>query len=707
MTRPQRPLRLATGALLGVAMLAGCSSNDDPALPCASTTLENTVSASSWATQLAKIAKYHYKADLEQNVTTVDLLDAAGQTLDTLRVWQSFGDSKVPDGAMVAELGGLRLVTRGFDVDPRGYLVRAWLSGEGKPTLITSARFEGGLCYAKQVEGAAAPPCAGDLPIDGAPFTLPSCGIVNDLYALGDYPATLARLDYAVPAAEAKGTPAEGGFARTQTDGDLHALSVRASTGVASEETVSKWVAGTGLDAVLGSDAEVRLTTAFLDRAWWREVEQHVGFCGLTDNEPTGSTTQGLGSSGIGVTKQAMGGQCAGDQSAADWDAGDGGTTSEKANVWGDPHLVTHDGHLYDMQAAGEFVLTESTAGEPLKVHARFEPFANPKPTIPICAHVTFATAVATELDGHKVSIHARPSALYVDDKEIKTLADLPELDKGELTIDNKGVTIVWPGGERMLVARGNFLTISTTLPVSRRGQMTGLLGNYNGDGSDDYRLRSGEPLATPLSFETQYTTYADSWRLLATESLLHYGSGETTETFTNFAIPGRRATLADVPADARKEAEARCGEENISDPRVLSGCILDVVCAKEGDIAELAKASGDALPSSSGVLPGDDALAAGGDALSVAALDNAEGQKPADPTDRCQAPARRWLLAFPEKAAHTLVTDLDVDITGPGGWQDPAALPGGSVAKDSAVDSFLVHRNPDSADARPLEGWL
>ena len=66
---------------------------------------------------------------------------------------------------------------------------------------------------------------------------------------------------------------------------------------------------------------------------------------------------------------------------------------------WGDPHYVTADGLIYDMQACGEFVLVEtrdSSDPNPLTVQTRTAMYG---------PNVSVNTAVATLVDGHRVTI--------------------------------------------------------------------------------------------------------------------------------------------------------------------------------------------------------------------------------------------------------------------------------------------------------------
>ena len=70
---------------------------------------------------------------------------------------------------------------------------------------------------------------------------------------------------------------------------------------------------------------------------------------------------------------------------------------------FGDPHLVTHDGLVYDVQAAGEFLLA---ANDAVEVQARTEAVAG---------ELSAITAIATEVDGRKVTFENGEPLLRID----------------------------------------------------------------------------------------------------------------------------------------------------------------------------------------------------------------------------------------------------------------------------------------------------
>ena len=76
---------------------------------------------------------------------------------------------------------------------------------------------------------------------------------------------------------------------------------------------------------------------------------------------------------------------------------------------------------------------------------------------------------------------------------------------------------------------------MSTTLPRNApAGSVDGLLGNANGNSASDFVLPDRTILSQPLSYSDLYTTWANAWRVTQADSLLDYGPGQTTATFTD-----------------------------------------------------------------------------------------------------------------------------------------------------------------------------
>ena len=100
----------------------------------------------------------------------------------------------------------------------------------------------------------------------------------------------------------------------------------------------------------------------------------------------------------------------------------------------------------------------------------------------------------------------------------------------------------------------------------ARAGDFQGLLGSYTHSTADDFALRDGTVLTQPLSFHTLYHEYADSWRISQAESQFHYGSGQTTDTFTDQTFPPHAPTLDDFAQNLVDAARELAREHGLPD---------------------------------------------------------------------------------------------------------------------------------------------
>lgn len=198
-----------------------------------------------------------------------------------------------------------------------------------------------------------------------------------------------------------------------------------------------------------------------------------------------------------------------------------------EADVFGDPHLVSLDGLGYDFQAVGEFTLVESSDPDaPLDVQIRTAPVEGSD-------LVSVITAVAFDLgDGVNgmIDLVGTP-ALSLDGLRTEVSssgADPISAGASEIFFDGETYTIVFGTGDAITVKLfDGFINVCVFLDPSHGADrpITGLLGNANGVLSDDFSLRSGEPIpddvlfideagVPALDFDFLYGEYADSWRV-------------------------------------------------------------------------------------------------------------------------------------------------------------------------------------------------
>jgi hypothetical protein len=271
---------------------------------------------------------------------------------------------------------------------------------------------------------------------------------------------------------------------------------------------------------------------------------------------------------------------------------GETGSTCGTTN--GDPHLATFDHAYYDFQAVGEFDLVKSTAGDPLEVQTRQSPMLDSKT-------VSVNTAVAFGLGTHKVELTIKSGITLVRVDGAPT-----ELTRGDRALPGGGTLtrresdtgrpdgydVTWPDGSAAAVDQISVYgyRLLVKLAPARAGQVSGLLGNFNGDADDDLG-----GLTRPVAFEKLYPAYADRWRIK--ESLFTYGAGQSTATFTDRAFPARAVALADLDATRRAQAESICRWSGIDDAAQFNECVFDVGVTGRPEFAVSAAATEQIAP--------------------------------------------------------------------------------------------------------------
>jgi hypothetical protein len=277
---------------------------------------------------------------------------------------------------------------------------------------------------------------------------------------------------------------------------------------------------------------------------------------------------------------------------------------------WGDPHLITPDGAAYDFHATGEFWAVEHPA---MPLQLRFLP-------MPENPQATYTARLAARLGQARVEVRPLlpgewgPEGNFLPEVALAVLvegqdrtADLAR--RGYLELPGDGyvavsrwanflengvlrerrpleVVLVYPGANpRPAVAvraerigQVHALAVGAVRPQGLAGALRGLMGNANGDPSDDFTTRDGVRLTPPLAFGTLYGTFGRSWEVRSTERLF---TGPAPVTRYPEAPPA-------LDPERLRQAEAFCAD--IPDPYLRQACILDG--AVTGDYRGAARAA-------------------------------------------------------------------------------------------------------------------
>ena len=224
-------------------------------------------------------------------------------------------------------------------------------------------------------------------------------------------------------------------------------------------------------------------------------------------------------------------------------------TINTAGTVTGDPHFTTYDGRHYSMQAGGDFELTRSTVrGDSFDVDIRTRPSQNHG--VP----VSLISEVGADLGDHRVTFDvdrakAGDSFVWIDGRSASLSLDNPFLilDGGSIIeLSPTSYRVIWNTGEILdITNHGSYLDVASSLsPADGPGSVEGLLGSASGQNSD-FRLPNGAILDPHISPSDLDGVFADAWRVTDATSLLDYGPGQTTATFTDQSFPSAAAEPA------------------------------------------------------------------------------------------------------------------------------------------------------------------
>jgi hypothetical protein len=272
---------------------------------------------------------------------------------------------------------------------------------------------------------------------------------------------------------------------------------------------------------------------------------------------------------------------------------------------WGDVHLSTFDGKPYDFQAVGEFILVKSLTDD-FQVQTRQKAWNN-------STTVSVNTAFAITIDGYNVvydSEFAVGQELKIDGVTYNLASGQSVfLSSSKIQRSGNNYTFTHAGldgdisttdDNDVVIAsdNGSHININVNPADDRAGSLQGLLGNGDGDSTNDFALRDGTDLGSNPSVQTIHTIYADSWRITQQESL--FG----TQTFADQSFPANYVslnTLAEKNPQGVANAFATARKFGIAEGDFLDGGVFDfVVTGDEGflkgakQIADLALQNGD-----------------------------------------------------------------------------------------------------------------
>ena len=261
------------------------------------------------------------------------------------------------------------------------------------------------------------------------------------------------------------------------------------------------------------------------------------------------------------------------------------------AGALGCPHFTTFSGMNYDFQGAGEFIAAKSTvAGDNFQVQLRIEPEGSAD------SSVSIITQIAVQVGNDRVTFDATRNNSTVGNPGSGAGVQIVWVDGVPVNISQSNPVFTLPGGTiteissndyQVELNTGEVVTInpfgdgmgfSVALPADAKpGSVEGLLGPDEGQ-ANDFELPNGTVLQQPLNQDQLYQTFANAWRVTDATSILDYGPGQDTETFTDTQYPREILTLADFPAPLVSAAAALVAAAGITDPTLAADAEFDYI---------------------------------------------------------------------------------------------------------------------------------
>lgn len=244
----------------------------------------------------------------------------------------------------------------------------------------------------------------------------------------------------------------------------------------------------------------------------------------------------------------------------------------------GDPHLRTVDGHRYEFQGAGEFVLLRWPDNS-AEIQIRYEPVPNSGQF-----HVSATTAVAVRAGSQVVEWYDDRGTVV--DGQVLLLSRPMELEggfavealAGGMVVDLPDGSVLWTVNRAVMVDPS---------PAIREAGL-GLIGLGAKESGLPF-LPDGTSVAVPEDregrFEARYRTFGPAWLVTSDTSLFEYGDGESAEGFFRPDFPALNRTLLgldELEDRPGPDGEAACGGINDEDLRAY--CLFDVTVT--GDVS-------------------------------------------------------------------------------------------------------------------------
>jgi hypothetical protein len=233
------------------------------------------------------------------------------------------------------------------------------------------------------------------------------------------------------------------------------------------------------------------------------------------------------------------------------------------AHGLGDTHLETFGGTFYDFQAQGTFTLAQNA-----NMTVQNEQVSG----APNWPNAAVNAAVGAQMGSDSFAL-CGSGAVYLDNTEESLPSGESEtLPSGDVVSRNGDVyTVTDPQGDSVTATwLGTYVDVQVGLGEYPEA-VSGLLANAPGT-DNELETSSGQIIDTPVDLQTLYSTFGDSWRVPANDSLVSVCNDPTPNE-----DPTTPFFADDLTPAQQSQGEAVCEQDGVTNQTLLEACTLDV----------------------------------------------------------------------------------------------------------------------------------
>ncbi|XP_012935927.1 uncharacterized protein LOC101854936, partial [Aplysia californica] len=264
----------------------------------------------------------------------------------------------------------------------------------------------------------------------------------------------------------------------------------------------------------------------------------------------------------------------------------------------GDPHIKTVDGQDYTMNGLGEYILA-LVASEDFMLQARTAQAINKdgnktRATVFVAfvvkegSDALFQVELNDDLDG--MILYANGDEIttkfYGEDSYSESIQDTLGVQRRTRESDGRiSVTATFPSSISITVYVGiRNLEFSIDIPTTLKGEVKGLLGNFDGIKTNDFVHPNGTVLPDSMvdSERNILMNFAELWRVTTSNSVFIYDEEKNTNYYQNKTF--EPIFLEEVDSQKLNTSRAVCGSDY--------ACVFDLIATDDESFAKYSQAT-------------------------------------------------------------------------------------------------------------------